>query len=284
MLEDYNGSINRGAAGVRLSCEGYDFSLDPGQKHDVEAIWDATCRAASAELTDGAQTEGLDYYREHGFRVRDFSRRHWYLYPEIRKQNLRFELPYQEQMLRIGKQLKARLHEKDIHWWDKQLTEYEALPSWQDLPGLWEAALEKAYDVSIADYPFWLVTTRSMQYAWGGNVGIQMIREVADNMAGHGGVIMNPATARQLGRADGDRIEIKSPVNATRGRVVLRQGIRPDTVLMVGQFDHWATPLAKDFDVPSMNALTPMLMDLTDATGSSADLVKVAITKLEAAP
>jgi phenylacetyl-CoA:acceptor oxidoreductase len=52
---------------------------------------------------------------------------------------------------------------------------------------------------------------------------------------------------------------------------------------MVGQFDHWATPLAKDFDVPSMNALTPMLMDLTDATGSSADLVKVAIAKLDAA-
>jgi phenylacetyl-CoA:acceptor oxidoreductase len=283
LLEDYNASINQGAAGVRLSGEGYDFSLDPTLKHDVETIWDATCRAASAELTDGQESQGLDYYREHGFRVRDFSRRHWYLYPEILKQNLRFELPYQEQLLRIGKQLKARLHEQGIRWWDKQLAEYEALPSWEDLPGLWETALEKAYDVSIADYPYWLITTRSMQYAWGGNVGIQMIREVADNVAGHGGVIMNPATARQLGLVDGDLIEIKSPVNATRGRVVLRQGIRPDTVLMVGQFDHWATPLAKDFDVPSMNALTPMLMDLTDATGSSADLVKVAIVKLDAA-
>ena len=35
------------------------------------------------------------------------------------------------------------------------------------------------------DYPFWLLTARSMQYAWGGNVGMQMIKEVADNIAGH---------------------------------------------------------------------------------------------------
>jgi hypothetical protein len=32
-----------------------------------------------------------------------------------------------------------------------------------------------------------------------------------------------------------------------------------------------------------MNALTPMLLELTDATGSSADLVKVKVARLEAA-
>ena len=67
---------------------------------------------------------------------------------------------------------------------------------------------------------------------------------------------------------------------ATRGHVVLRQGIRPDTLLLVGQFDHWITPYAKDFDVPSMNALVPMLMDLTDATGSAADIVPVSIKRI----
>jgi phenylacetyl-CoA:acceptor oxidoreductase len=283
LLEDYNAAINHGAAGVRLSGEGYDFALDETQAHDVEAIWDASCRAASAELTGGAETGGLDYFREHGYRVQEFSRRRWYLYPEIAKQGLRFEMPYQEQLLRIGKQLGARLHEQGIDWWDKQLNEYEALPHWEDLPGLWEKALESKYQVSIDDYPFWLVTSRSMQYAWGGNVGIQMIKEVADNVAGHGGVIMNPAAARKLGVADGDLVEIKSPVNATRGKAVLRQGIRPDTLLMVGQFNHWATPLAKDFEVPSMNALVPMMLELTDATGSSADLVKVSVTKLGSA-
>jgi hypothetical protein len=33
-----------------------------------------------------------------------------------------------------------------------------------------------------------------------------------------------------------------------------------------------------------MNALVPMMLELTDATGSAADLVKVKITKLGDAP
>jgi phenylacetyl-CoA:acceptor oxidoreductase len=187
-------------------------------------------------------------------------------------------------MFRIGKELERRLHEQGIHWWDRQLAEYEALPHWHDLQALWEDALVKHFNVRISDYPFWLVTSRSMQYSWGGNVGIQLIKEVADNVAGHGGVVMNHGAAAKLGVADGDIVEVRSPLNHTKGRVMLCEGIRPDTLLMIGQFDHWATPFAKDFDAPSMNALVPMLLDLTDATGSSSDLVKVKVIRLGSAP
>ena len=44
-----------------------------------------------------------------------------------------------------------------------------------------------------------------MQYAWGGNVGMQLIKEVADNIAGHGGVMMNRSAAARLGIGEGDR-------------------------------------------------------------------------------
>ncbi len=277
LLEDYNAAINRGAGGVRLHGKGYDFSLDTAKAHSVETIWDASCRAASAELTDGAESQGLDYFRKHGFRVRRFSRSQWYLYPALATQRLRFELPYQERLLRIGRELSARLHEQDITWWDDQLAEYEAMPTWHDLQRRWETALAEGFGVDIADYPFWLLTARSMQYAWGGNAAIQLIHEVAGNVAGHGGVIMNPAAAARLNLAEGDRIEIASPAGKTEGAVLLRQGIRPDTLLMVGQFDHWATPFAKDNKAPCMNSLTPMMLELTDATGSGADLVKVAV-------
>jgi len=280
ILEGYNAAINRGAAGVRLSGKGYDFSLDVAEAHDVETVWDAMCRAASAELTDGAESQGLDYYREHGFRVKPFPRLQWYLYPKLISSGLRFEQPYQERLFRIGKELERRLHEQDITWWDKQLAEYEPMPHWRDLAGLWEDALARHFDVTINDYPFWLITARSMQYSWGGNVGIQLIKELADNVAGHGSVVMNRAAAERLGIADGDRVEVRSPLNQTTGRVLLCEGIRPDTLLMIGQFDHWATPYAKEFAAPSMNALMPMLLDLTDATGSSADLVKVKVTRL----
>ncbi len=283
LLEPYNTAINRGGADVKLKGANYDFSLDVTKVHSVEEIWDASCRAASAELTDGAETQGLEWFRANGFRVKPFPRLMWYLYPKLVEQGLRFEQPYQERLLRVGRELERRLHEHGITWWDKQLGEYEALPHWRDLGALWEDALTKHFKVQIADYPFWLVTSRSMQYSWGNNVGLQLIKEVADNVMGHGSVVMNESAAEKLGIADGDLVEVRSPLNSTKGKVMLREGIRPDTLLIIGQFDHWVTPYAKDFHAPSMNALVPMLLDLTDATGSSADLVKVKITRLAGA-
>lgn len=281
VLEKYNHNINRGAAGVPLKGENYDFSLDESAPHDVESIWEASCRAASAELTDGEDTQGLEYYQKHGYRVQPYPRIKWYLNATMEDMGLRYELPYQERLTRIGRELGRRLHEHDIHWWDRQLEEYETLPGWKDFPKIWEDALEQNFQININDYPFWIVTTRSMQYSWGSNAGIQIMKEVAGNIKGHGGMIMNSKRAEEMGLRDGDRVEISSPLSATRGIVVTRQGIRPDTVLLVGQFDHWATPMAKDLDMPSMNSLVPMLMDLTDATGSSSDLTRVNIKKIE---
>jgi phenylacetyl-CoA:acceptor oxidoreductase len=281
LLEKYNGAINRGAAGAALAGTGWDFSLDPAAKHDTETIWDHVCRAASAEVTDGKATDGLDWYREHGYRTRPIPRLTWYLFPELRKQGIRFEMPYQERLFRIGKELGQRLHEVGIQWWDTQLTEYQALPAVKDFPGIWEK--DAAQHGTLADYPFWLLTSRSMQYAWGANVGIQLMDEVAGNLRGHRGVVINTATARKLGIEEGDLVEVRSYVDSTRGPAILKQGIRPDTLLMIGQFDQWAQPYAKDMHAPSMNALVPMSLDLTDATGSAADLVRVGISKVRAA-
>jgi phenylacetyl-CoA:acceptor oxidoreductase len=94
---------------------------------------------------------------------------------------------------------------------------------------------------------------------------------------------MNSQAAAALGIADGDQVIIATPGPEVRGRAVLRQGIRPDTLLMIGQFAHWATPHAKDFGVPSMNPLAGMSLDLTDATGSGADIVRVRIAPVRGA-
>jgi phenylacetyl-CoA:acceptor oxidoreductase len=278
ILEQYNAAINRGTCGVRLNGEYGDFSLDTKQPHSRDEIWDAACKAASAELTEGAEVLGLDWWKANGLKTRPFPREQWYLYPTMVERGLRFEMPYQERLKRVGEELGRRLHENDMHWWDQQLKEYQALPPWKDFPGLWQTQVETSGG-RAGDYPFWLITARSMQYAWGGNVGMQMIKEVADNVAGHRGVIINPRAAERLGIEDGDPIEIATPARKVSGRAVLRQGIRPDTLLLIGQFDHWATPLAKDFGVPSLNSLATMSLDLTDATGSGADLVRVSIAR-----
>lgn len=107
-----------------------------------------------------------------------------------------------------------------------------------------------------------------------------MIKKVADNVAGHCGIIMNKGRARELGVENGDWVEVRSPVGAVQRNVYLRQGIRTDTLLMIGQFGHWKTSVAKDMHISSMNPLVPMLMDTTDATGSGADIVKISIKKI----
>ena len=166
LLQAYNGAINRGAAGVKLSGANFDFSLDTNKAHDIETIWDAVCRAASAEVTDGADTRTGLVPRTWIARE-PFPRLQWYLYPKLVESGLRFEQPYQERLFRIGKKLERRLHEQGIGWWDKQLEEYAPLPHWRDLAGLWEGALARHFGVRIGDYPFWLIMARSMHAAAG---------------------------------------------------------------------------------------------------------------------
>ncbi len=281
LLREYNEAINRGSSAIALRGPAYDYALDPEVSHSARDIWNAVAKAASHEVSDGAEVRELDWFADKGFMVRPFSQLEWYLYPRMKAQGLRFEMPYQERIKRHGEQLERRLHESGIEWWNPQLKEYEALPAVQRFPDIWENyASELGRDP--AEFPLWALTARSMQYAWGANVGLPLIREVAQNIAGHDGVIINRATAKKLGIADGDPIVLESASGRTRGRATLREGIRPDTVLLIGQFDHWATPLAKDFGVASLNSLTDLALSLTDATGSGADIMRVSVKRAAA--
>jgi phenylacetyl-CoA:acceptor oxidoreductase len=132
------------------------------------------------------------------------------------------------------------------------------------------------------EFPYWLITTKSMQYAAGNNVSIQLMDEVSKNVRGHGRILINTSTAERLGIEDGAWVELRSPTATNRGRVAVSQGVRPDTLVVPGQFDHWATPFAKDLQYPSLNTLAPMSLELTDSTGSGADLVRVAIAPIGA--
>jgi len=283
LLQPYVEAINRGVAGVApLKGAGYDYSLDPRCAPEPDRIWDAVCRAATFTLSDGREEHDLEWFKEHGFYAVPVSRLQWYLTPTLESMGLRYELPYQERLLRIGRELKSRLHESRMTWWDEQLSEYAALPEWHDFPGRWQKSLERA-GARPEDFPFWLLTTKSMQYHAGGNASIALMHEVAQNVRGHAGVMINAKTAAGLGIAEGDRIEVRSHIGTTYGRASLVQGVRPDTVVIAGQFDHWATPFAKDLGIPSLNTVAPMSLELTDATGSGADIVRVAVRRLAGA-
>jgi phenylacetyl-CoA:acceptor oxidoreductase len=67
---------------------------------------------------------------------------------------------------------------------------------------------------------------------------------------------------------------VRSPVGKTRARARLREGIRPDVLIITGQFGHWKTPHAKDRNRASLNDLVPMHLDMIDSMGSINDMVK----------
>ncbi len=274
--ENYNVALNRGAGCVPLKGDGYDFTLEVSRQHSVDEIWDAACKAATAELSGGADIKGLAWFRHHGFYVVPSKQVDWYLYPTMVEKGLRFELPYQERLTRAGIELGRRLHEHNIHFWDQQLAEYQPIPRWHDIPEIWVRALRKS-GADPDEFPFWGITTKSMQHSTGAQAGIQLMDEVASNLRTHGRVVINRSVAKRLGIGPDAWVEVRSIINHTRGQVELVEGIRPDTILITGQFAHWATPYAKELNYPSLNTLVPMSLDLTDSTGSGADLVRVSI-------
>jgi phenylacetyl-CoA:acceptor oxidoreductase len=277
LLDEYLAAVNRGSGTtVPLRGEGYDFSLPPGARPAAPEIWDRVCRAATRSLSGGAAEHDLAWFRRHGAFFVPFPTRQYYLHQTMVDKGLRYELPYQERIKRMGEELAARLHERGISWWDVQLEEYQPLPKWKDFPGIWRgtAALRGR---RAEDFPLWLLTSRSMQYSWGSNVSLPILADVARHVRGHFGVMLNRRTAEALGIRDGDLVEIESPTGATRGRAILREGVRPDVAVALQQFGHWATPFARELDMPSLNQVASMDLALTDATGSGADLVPVAV-------
>ena len=209
-----------------------------------------------------------------------YPRLQWYLYPHLVDLGLRFEMPYQGASPASARSSAAACTNPASTGGTASSRIPPAAESSTTSPTSSSTRVISNLGGRDEDFPFWLLTARSMQYSWGGNVSLQMVREVAASVAGHRGVIMNPSAARKP-RHRGRRPR-RGALAAARDARPRRSapGHRPDTLLMVGQFDHWITPYAKDFDVPSMNALVPMLMDLTDATGSAADIVPVSIKRI----
>jgi len=285
LLPEYLAAINRGSGTtVPLKGQGYDYSFprtaaDTGATRPAATeIWDRVCRAATRSLTDGAEEHDLEWFKEHGAFFVPFSTKQYFLHSTMVAKGLRYELPYQERIKRMGDELGARLHEREIRWWDVQLDEYQPLPKWRDFPGIWLGSAE-INGKDGRDFPFWLLTSRSMQYSWGSNVSLPIMADVARNVRGHFGVMINRGAARRLGIGEGDLIEVESPTGKTQGRAILREGVRPDVAVILQQFGNWATPFARDLGMPNLNQVASMDLALTDATGSGADLVPVAIRR-----
>lgn len=280
-LKEYYDAINAGLIlGIRLKGKGFDHLLDPEKKYTREEIWDRLCRASTMILSEGKDDHNLQWFSENGYYAVDYPYIRHFMHPVMVRWGLRYEIPYQSNIRKIGKELGNRLHENEISWWDHQLTEYEALPKCEDYTEIWDQELRDA-GADPKNFDFWLINTRSMQYAWGSNAALPLMAEAAKNVPGFKGAIINTRAAKKLGIAENDIITIESIKTTVKARAVLREGVRPDTIVFTGQFGHWKTPFAKDLGIPNFNTLADPDPANLDAGGSFADLVKVKIEKVD---
>lgn len=290
LLAKYNEAINGGAyLGINLKDTPHELKLD--KKYTAEEIYDRLCKACTRVMSQGEVEHGLDWFKNHGAFVLPFPKtgagimlggvymRPWYLFPVMKEMGMRFELPYQERLKRVGEELKNRLLEKNINWWTHQAEQLQSLPKWEDVNNIMDEVIA-SFDKDPKDYPFWLLATRSMQYAWACNIGVPVLHEAASQVLGHTAVQMNRKAAEKLGIEDGNEIWIESFYGRVKGKVKLREGIRPDCLLTTQMYGHWVTPYACDLGLPNLNQIIPALIELTDEVGGCKDHVKVKVYKV----
>jgi phenylacetyl-CoA:acceptor oxidoreductase len=280
-LKEFISRLNRGSGtGIPLSGKNYDFRLDESKKPTLEEVWDRICKAATAMLSDGKEVYGLEWFKENSLYLKPYPKLERYLYYVFKKKGIRFEVPYQERIKRIGEELKNRLHERGIYWWDKQLQEYQAIPRAKDFSEEWDELYEKL-GVDPKKYDIWLICSRSPALAWTANVSNPRALDVASRYLDFGGVVISSEAAEKRGIKHGDIVVIESPYGKVKSRAIVREGQRPDVAVLVGQLGQWVAPRAKDVLEANISDVMGVYMDLLDAGGSSCDLIKVRIYKAE---
>ena len=125
----------------------------------------------------------------------------------------------------------------------------------------------------------WLVSVKSIMYAFASNITVPWTAEAASHVQGHHHIQINAKTAKALGIEDNDLIWVESPHGRIKGRAKLREGIRPDVVQTTHVHGHWVTPFAKDLGVPNPNLISSVFVELTDEAGGAKDHIRVRVYK-----
>jgi phenylacetyl-CoA:acceptor oxidoreductase len=221
--------------------------LQPGRKYSWEEVVDRKCKF----YTNGKYD--LEWFKKNHILTKPVSIEEQYdIHFNMKAKKLRYPVPYMEVVKKSGDELNRNLAQKGIDWWPTD--EYTALPVY--FPPIIEDA--------PAEHNFYVVNCRLAPTSWGANVGLPWVNEVAAQLKGVGDVLMNVKTGKTMGIKDGDMIWIESTTGKIKQRVKLCQGIRPDCLLISGQFGQWAMPVAKETGRATISTLLPISIEWTD--------------------
>ena len=224
-----------------------EYKLEKGKRYTWEEISDRCCK----HYTNG--THDLEWFKNHGALTRPAQVEDQYdIHPGMKDQGLRYPVPYMEEVKRTGEELGRNLAEKGIDWWPTD--EYTALPTY----------FPSKLDEVPAEYDFFVTTCRPIMFSYGSNLGLPWMNELAEQLPDQTHIVMNSDAAEARGIKEGDDIWVESQVARVNGKVTLRQGIRPDTLLIAGQFGQWGMPIAKDTGRVTLSTLLPIDPAWTD--------------------
>lgn len=165
LLESYNKMINKGMAGVKLKRKSTTFpSMKAASIASMKFGTMCVVRQAPSSLTANIPT-GLPGTRSMASGFRKYSQLNWYLYPRMRELNLRFELPYQRYLRSLASSSGTGCTRKTSIGGMNSSRDASCSRSGK-VPAIWEQGIIRS-GRSPDDFPFWLVTANSMQFAWG---------------------------------------------------------------------------------------------------------------------
>ena len=225
-----------------------EYKLEEVKKYTWEEICDQMCKFYTNSTCD------LEWFKQHGAITKPADVEEQYdIHLEMQSLKLRYPIPYMEQVKLTGEELERKLSEKRIDWWPTE--EYTALPTY------FPSKLEEI----PPEYGYYATTCRPIMFSYGSNLGLPWMNELAtEQLPDQIHILMNTDAAESEGIGGNDEIWVESETGKVKGRVVLRQGIRPDTLLIAGQFGQWAMPVAKDTGRVTLSALLPIDPAWTD--------------------
>jgi len=168
------------------------YLLDPEKRYSVEEFWDRYARSIYGD------EKGLDWFKQHGHAVRYRTPEETYMpYGKLR-------IPfYFEFIKRTGDEMRQKFERVGMKDWP--LDNYQPLPFWKN---------SQVIEDGKAGYPFYVITFKESLHTFADTVVMPWLSEVSEKEAVHGGILVNPITAEQLGIKTGSRIRLHSPAGS----------------------------------------------------------------------
>jgi len=203
-LDDFNDFLNMASGFINKP----EYLLDPGTRYSVEEYWDRLARCHYGEDHD------LEWFKQNGHAVRYRTLEETYMpYGDLR-------LPfYFEFILKTGAELRQKMEAAGIDWWP--LDNYRPLPFWKT---------SQVIEDSKRGYNFYAITFKEALHTFADTVAMPWLSEVSEKDQVHGGVLINRATAEQLGIETGRRIRLVSPAGTIEGDAQVVEGIHPQVL------------------------------------------------------